>query len=368
MDLRSTGLESMRVGTAAREAVERATQREQLLTPAGMEIPYDPYSEGRPTTEERRSFYGREAILAKIRERLERPGFALAVIEGGYRSGKTSLLETTGARMVKDGIVGTAIVYDLAPDCSSNSEQVVAGIEDTIGGEEAGIEGEAVSAPVRKERPATTLVMLDGVEAYGSLHPEWLTEILDALKAKGYKVAMAVTGDLHGTSAAELPREVKDKLLEMAGDDGVIVNELLTDEEARELLEQSKRQSKGPLFTEVMTEYLVAEAGGNPFLASLLASNAFDLLRFRGVEPNGLVQKLEEAVETELWRFGQVVDVIVSAGFNPLTWEWRGEGTPPDVGVYQNMIPRPTSTIFLRWLTGYLDEKNKKDKENQAIG
>jgi hypothetical protein len=53
----------------------------------------------------------------------------------------------------------------------------------------------------------------------------------------------------------------------------------------------------------------------------------------------------------------------MDAGFDPLTWEWKGTGNMPDVNVYRNMIPKGSSSVFRDWLVTYLQKKRNEGQE-----
>ena len=54
--------------------------------------------------------------------------------------------------------------------------------------------------------------------------------------------------------------------------------------------------------------------------------------------------------------FVKQVQMVLASGYNPLTWEYYGSGSPPDLRVYQNMLPRE-SPLFTKWLQQYLQPK-----------
>ncbi len=86
------------------ETLEQATRVEQLLTTDGIEAPYANFIYGRAVYERRGEFFGKKMVVAQMLEGLK--DFGIVVVEGGYRSGKTSLLRTVGDRLLSDGVVG----------------------------------------------------------------------------------------------------------------------------------------------------------------------------------------------------------------------------------------------------------------------
>ena len=90
----------------------------------------------------------------------------------------------------------------------------------------------------------------------------------------------------------------------------------------------------------------------------MLGSECFHLLKNRDAEPGKIVEKVKSNVGDMLEGFSSAVDTIMAAGFDPLTWEWKGEGVKPDSKVYVNMLPGYTSTLFRDWLTEYVKDKN----------
>lgn len=329
------GIEDPNIGS-----VESATEIGDLLTPHGIESDYAPaYIAGNVISESSGTFFGKETILAEIRARLEDTGFA--AVEGGHRTGRSSLLRVTSERMVKDESVQAEVYYDLRTDHAKTPEQVIAEIEERIS---------RYHLPGEGTKPVSALIQFDEIEGYEPSNRVKLLEAIGQMKAKGHKIIIAVLGDLYGDSPGELSRQTKDKILEMAGG-RVVINRLLNDEEMRKLLAYGGK----PVFTEVMTRYLIAEAGGHPYLANELARTIFRVLKSSEFSQGKLTPRLKVWITFSSLDnvFSSVVETIVAAGFNPLTWEWHGSGNKPNVEVYQNMIPRPTSTIFRDWLTAY---------------
>lgn len=114
------------------------------------------------------------------------------------------------------------------------------------------------------------------------------------------------------------------------------------------------------LFTDPLIKYLIVQAGGHPLLAQALAESSFKLLKSGDIKPEKIADKLKSSAKKGvLENFGAVVDTVIDAGFNPLTWEWNGQGKKPNVEVYVNMLPRFTSTIFREWLTDYVLAQNR---------
>lgn len=72
------------------------------------------------------------------------------------------------------------------------------------------------------------------------------------------------------------------------------------------------------------------------------------------------VAKLEKQIMMSMGSYlSAPVEMVMGAGFDPLTWEWKGEGEAPDPTVYKNMLPRSDSDIFKSWLTQYLGVKSR---------
>jgi hypothetical protein len=96
-----------------------------------------------------------------------------------------------------------------------------------------------------------------------------------------------------------------------------------------------------------------------------LAQHSFDLLNIDETQPRELPSALrrELAQSAVIENFGPVVDTIMDAGFDPLTWEWKGTGNMPDVNVYRNMIPKGSSSVFRDWLVTYLQKKRNEGQE-----
>lgn len=324
--------------------IEQATDIRQLLTPDGVKARFAPFITGRVVDERNGEFFGKKVVVDEMLERLRDTG--MVVVEGAHRSGKSSLLRTVGDRLTQDRVVQTSVHYDLQSNYNRTPEEVVEDIQAYI----------AYHSPGIKTKGASAIISLDEIEAYDKKNQIELLESVDTLRAQGYKVALAVIGDLHGDSPEELPRATKDKLLSMVGE-SIVVNRLLDESEMRELLSHGNK----PIFTEILTRYLITEAGGHPYLGNALADRVFALLKFNEIEPGKLTEELRTEIRNMrvLDNFGVVVDKIAAAGFDPLTWEWRGEGQQPNVEVYRNMLPRFTSNIFRNWLSDYLSKHSK---------
>lgn len=314
--------------------IEQATEVGQLLTKPDTNFA-DKFVVGGVARMEEGRLPGKESMVAEVRRLLDEHG--VVVIEGGYRSGKSSVLRAVGDGLERDSVVGG--VVDTEIFAGKNDPQEVKTMF-----------GEALSYCDGKK----VAIMVDELEYLDEDEQMALLEEINRARAEGHKVVISVIGDLRSSSSAELSRSVKERILEMAGD-SVVINRLLIDDEMRDLLTPDGEN----LFTEPMLGYLIREAGGSPFLGNALALASGELLTIGGVEPSSLKEELRrsDTVSGSLSNFAKAVDTVVAVGFDPLTWEWHGEGEPPDVEVYRNMLPRGTSTIFRNWLGGYLKSR-----------
>jgi|GEM_PF-4144014 len=301
--------------------------RSILLTERGRSFDVPPYITGQPISPEHGVFIGKQAVVDELVSNVERYG--VAVLEGGFRSGRTSLLFKAADTLVKTGRAEGLVYFDLASYRRSELSELTSvfqrGINDLPG----------------------AVVLIDEMEdlsyyntgtCIGFLH------FLDEQLQQRNKVIFAVLGNLHSNSALETPPVVKGRIASMASHYSV-VNTLLAEEEVRELLCQGGES----FFTEQLLKYLVAEAGGHPLLASQLGTQAF--LEINSITRVAQMKRvLKEKISGELNYFLPNVKVAKAAGFNPLTWEWTGTGKKPNVEVYRNMLPRQSSVLFKNWL------------------
>lgn len=201
--------------TPSIKSVEEATKIEHLLTPRGMDASFAPFIAGRVVREGRGEFFGKKSVLADLREQLMTNG--VAIVEGGHRSGKTSILNAIGEKLEREGLVQTSIFYGLQSNTSTSPEQVIKNIKSILD---------------RIPPGSKAVITFDEIEAYNEQNQVKLLELVQQLKEQGHMIVFSVIGDLHGNSPTELPRETKDELLKMTNNIA-IVNQLLNDNEAR---------------------------------------------------------------------------------------------------------------------------------------
>lgn len=318
-------------------SIEQATDTSQILTEAGIAADSNPFIAGSPVSKDYGGFYGRNSLVAEMREKLIANG--IVVLEGSHRTGRTSLLRFVTETLTHEGVVQAGLYLDLG---HTHPDQLLSDVKDRI-------------ARRTKDDPHTTspkaVIALNQLGSYDPKQHEQLLDVVDHLRSDGHMILLSVIGDLHSRSPSELPPVTKERIVRMAGN-SVIINRLFTDEEMWEVLTQRRE----PLFTEPMIRFLIREAGGNPYLANALAQDSLDLLTIDKVEPIGFIDELRDTVRDHgvLDHFAPTVDIVLSAGFDPVTWQWHGEGKIPDVEVYRNMLPAKTSVVFQDWLKEHL--------------
>lgn len=78
------------------------------LTNHGREAEYSPFQIGSPVQESQTNFYGKGTLLEDITRRVRNTG--VVAIEGGYQSGKTSLLNAVSHRLkTNENVVASLI-------------------------------------------------------------------------------------------------------------------------------------------------------------------------------------------------------------------------------------------------------------------
>jgi hypothetical protein len=307
-----------------------------VLTDYGKTAP-PPFVMG-PVGTESGVFYGRRGILEAMITAATKTN--IAVIEGGYRTGKTSLLFACSEELERRGLVQTRLFFSL----STGKE-----LED--------IRTRIVEHDLRS--PA--VIVFDETIIFVTLSPDKidsLIELIQELKDKGHFVVMSFTGDL--TSGSDvIPGGVssqQQKLLEVIPRESIIVNTLLGNEEIREIV----AGGEASIFTEPVIQYLTQEAGGHPLLANLVAYNMYHAWHGLKEEVNltipELMEEFDSMVTAQLGNFfAKSVEMVVGAGFNPLTWEYVGKARyKPDERVYKNMLPATSGGLFRRWLIDFL--------------
>lgn len=294
------------------------------------------FAVGKPANSEAGKFFGAETQLAQAMQYLEQ--YHVVAIEGGFRSGKTSLMAEVGKRMLAGGKVAAVAGIDMNPGIKPRD--VFALVADRA---KMGSEGKM-------------LVLFDEIEAAASRKDDLIDMLafIRELVDRGHFVAFTHLGDLSSQVDFMLQAEVRAELSSVAGK-AVIVNTLLSDDEMRALINQGDR----PLFPKNLQNFLVAEAGGHSYFGNILAAETWSVLGNKKLQKEEFLGLLlrEESVKTALIFFKHIVEHILSAGFDPLTWEWQGTKSQPDIEVYRNMIPRTSSTIFTKWLTQYMLER-----------
>jgi len=316
------------------QTIEQATKVNDLLTHRGIDAPYSPFIVGPPVMD-KKTFFGKRREVEEVMQNLKHND--IAVIEGGNKSGKSSLLTAVAESMREKRMVKSAVLYDLHGD-NLPADQILKFIRSDL------------------PRRGKSVIAFDEIETYAEKNPTELSNLLDKveeLRIEGHKIIFAVNGDLRGDSRKELPRIIKDRLLKMSGN-VTTINKLLDESEMRELLAQGGE----PFFTEPLIRYIMTQSGGHPYLLSALADRSWILLQEKNtLSPNFSKEIASEVTERVLFQFGSVVETILAAGFDPLTWQWNGEGKKPNVEIYQNMLPRYTSTIFKEWLTEHIRKR-----------
>lgn len=295
-------------------------------------------------------FVGRERVLALLKDALLHQG--VTVLEGTKRSGKTSLIR----KVLVDLTAEKNIDWFRAVDFQSFAgEQGWDSVKKGLDEERSFVEREGKGALVFSEISALVSCGDDCVDGF--------LDYLGGLKKEGIFVLLEATEDIKSTSVDSIfsPAQ-KQRLLELVGD-AVVVNELMSEEEIRGIVSGGSP----PLFTQETIDYLVAQAGGHPMFANILAQGMFDLLKRQQQEtPTDtsdaeFMDRFREAIKQNMAILIVGVFDVIRGGFDPLTWQYTGPEPKPDEQVYRNMLPRESSTIFREWLAQELQKDDVKE-------
>ncbi|MEK7166539.1 MAG: hypothetical protein AAB874_07060 [Patescibacteria group bacterium] len=327
----------------------------QLLTPQGIKVAARRYISNPFSTEVSRNgedFVGKQATLHDLEESIASNG--IVVLEGGHSTGKTALLKIAVARLVEKGAATVSHYVSL------ESISMVEPID---------FEREIVDGIVRRKRKINfarkkAVIALDEIESLGTHQrvDEFVAGI-SVLRNQGHQILIGIIGDIHakGDIDGELNAHAKQQLISLVHD-SVVVNPLFTDDETRQAVSGNPQ-----MFTDKIINYLVKEAGGHPRLAKVLAAQLFQILEgirkgFIQIPFHYVIDRLkDDMAEKHLSAFFPiVVDNVIAAGYNPLTWQYTGKPeNRPDERVYRNMLPGESSTIFKEWLMAYLEKRSQ---------
>lgn len=328
---------------------------DQFLTPRGLTTlrkKENPFIAGN-AIDESEEFVGKPEILRDIEVLAASNG--VVAIEGGHRSGKTSLLEVASARLVSVGIAKKR--SDIVSFSGSREVNEFERLRQEI------TDGKGKVIDLDKQK--SVVIPFDEIEnlGFGGGLPriKRFVEVIRRLKESGHLVLLSVIGDLRSKrdSAEELSLKAKEGLLSVVGN-AIVVNRLLNDDEVRQVVGGGEK----PLFTPEILEYLVKEAGGHPFLANLLAQQLFSILsvvKMRALDVSKALPDFQENVGGTLRNsdiFNTPTECVLASGFDPQTWDYAGVTEDrPNETVYKNMLPRESSTFFQNWLEEFMRKK-----------
>lgn len=263
---------------------------------------------------------GKEEEKRKLRGYLDKDEVAL--LAGGHRTGKSSILASLAETMISEGVVG-----------------VWAKLESPITAE-YGMDETVTSAKARAgSKPL--IITADEPGEEGLL-------FLKKLKGERHKIVIAVNGDYQ--HSGRFNPHLRKALSELVGNN-IVVNRAFTDEEIRRII-----RGKKAVFSQPVEDYLVQESGGHAMLCQLLCDCMLDIGREvaqGSIASNEVQQKFEEAVldeDSEVDNlFQAITEFVEEVGINPWTLEFAGEpGINTDI--YVNSLPRPSSRIYKLWL------------------
>lgn len=317
--------------------IEQATSIDHLLTNHGKTVIKDgrnPYFFGNPVTEDM-GFAGRKYKIDEIQQALTKSG--AVILESGHRNGSTSLLKVAGPKIVENGLANHFHYFDLQAYAGESLSQLEKDLNLDLG---------------EQFESGNSVIAFDEFNAitHPSDNPHQVIVLFKKLRDRGHKLLINVAGGINTPNLKNIPDDIKKELHKLSNGE-TVANTLMSDSETEKII----YGNEDPIFSEVATKYLVREAGGNPFLAALLASTFFD--KIRDIQDGfstfyNWQQELEDETSQKLSSyFEQNVRYIKEAGYDPQTWEYKGEGEPPDRKLFTSMIPRPTSTIFQNWLS-----------------
>lgn len=333
--------------------LHKLTSVDQLVSSKGMtelnkSKPENPFT----TTilNHRERFIGKKDLLLDIEGSLLNHG--IAIVAGGHRSGKSELMKQAAQNAIKNETVETCSFVTFDSYLVLDDEDLDQEINDNA------------LKPLTVRRKG--LVIFDEIETLdgdrNGIAVESVANKVNELVKSGHKVIISVNGDLY--SEADTPDELSlpsKRILQalVSKDNNIIKNRQLTDVEIREIITGGNES----LFTNLLVEYLVKQAGGHPIIAQEAGFIMFELLKDllnSGKFLYGLLEKFNEELERKLPSyFNFVVENIIDVGYDPTDWTWNGQdGKEPSLEIYQNMIPRASSTIFQKYLKEYLINKN----------
>lgn len=289
---------------------------------------------GPPVSE--RSFIGKREELKQIQDLLEKNG--VAVVESGYRSGKSSLMKETGKTLTQKGIIAGFYELTLGTGLELKDIQFL-------------IDRKLIKHPGEK-----LLITVDEIGFNGSLDDRFFA-YLEKLKANGHKIILSFFGDYAQHPA--VPFREKAQIARLFGD-SVVVNKLMPDEDIRLII----NRYPDTYFSKEVEDFLVKESGGHPLMAQFVSDFLFDQAKeaiTNRIPPDDFFKQfITSAVNFDHYMsmFEETVNLVIEAGLDPLTFQTVKE-TGVNREVYENMLPKTSSTIYETWVRNYL--ANKKE-------